>query len=347
MIDEEKQFAERDEWSDIVPIAQDDGPNPVVPIAYSQDFIDAMSYFRAVQAKKELSRRVLDLTARVIELSPGHYTVWRYRLDTVEKLMTEGDEIDGKDILRDELKFTEDLAETNPKSYQLWHHRQAIVGLLGDGSKEIEFINSALDADAKNHHAWTYRQWVVKRFNLFDQELDETSKWIDHDIRNNSAWNERFFVLSHKKDIFTEADKEASSQAAKLHVKYVLDKLEMAPNNECPWVFLRGLVIDLMSPKFTFNDFPEITKAATVYTTCMQPIPFANALLLRIYETEIGKLTLSFSQSDITSEEYNKQKTAFLKKSMEVLESLIKHDHMRKNYWTYRRSLFDNINSEA
>ena len=29
-------FAQREEFKDIVPILQDDGPNPLVPIAYTQ-----------------------------------------------------------------------------------------------------------------------------------------------------------------------------------------------------------------------------------------------------------------------------------------------------------------------
>jgi hypothetical protein len=76
---EEEEFAplETDPvWADIEPIPQDDGPHPLAAIAYTEDYSEAMSYLRAVMAKNEMSERVLDLTSRVIELNPAHYTVW-------------------------------------------------------------------------------------------------------------------------------------------------------------------------------------------------------------------------------------------------------------------------------
>lgn len=36
-------FSERPEWKDVEPVEQDDGPNPVVPIAYTPRCIDHFS----------------------------------------------------------------------------------------------------------------------------------------------------------------------------------------------------------------------------------------------------------------------------------------------------------------
>ena len=38
-------YSQRPEWKDVVPVAQDDGPNPLVPIAYSSDCKKSYFYF--------------------------------------------------------------------------------------------------------------------------------------------------------------------------------------------------------------------------------------------------------------------------------------------------------------
>jgi protein farnesyltransferase/geranylgeranyltransferase type-1 subunit alpha len=96
-------YAENPEWADVQPIPQDDGVNPLVPIAYSRECMipscttfsfrscvlcllhsitpkpldsDAMDYFRAVARTNEKSQRVFELTAHIIDMNPAHYTIW-------------------------------------------------------------------------------------------------------------------------------------------------------------------------------------------------------------------------------------------------------------------------------
>lgn len=70
-------YAESKEWANVVPIAQDDGgPNPLAAIAYTDNYSEAMSYLRAVMARDEKSKRVLELTKHIISMNPAHYTVW-------------------------------------------------------------------------------------------------------------------------------------------------------------------------------------------------------------------------------------------------------------------------------
>eukprot|EP01018_Ginkgo_biloba_P032590 Gb_11675 [translate_table: standard] len=68
-------FSQRKEWDDVKPVPQDDGPNPVVPIAYTDEFRETMDYFRAIFHADEKSPRALELTAEVIQLNAANYTI--------------------------------------------------------------------------------------------------------------------------------------------------------------------------------------------------------------------------------------------------------------------------------
>ena len=96
-------YSDNPNWADVQPIPQDDGANPLVPIAYSHECkilftkhelfksyatdifystlpnrldSEAMDYFRAVARANEKSQRVFELTAHIIDMNPAHYTIW-------------------------------------------------------------------------------------------------------------------------------------------------------------------------------------------------------------------------------------------------------------------------------
>ena len=62
-----------------------------------------------------------------------------------------------KSNLHQELDFLDSFADENPKNYQLWYHRRAIVEMLQDGSRELEFTELVFESDSKNYHAWAHR----------------------------------------------------------------------------------------------------------------------------------------------------------------------------------------------
>jgi protein farnesyltransferase/geranylgeranyltransferase type-1 subunit alpha len=101
------------EWADVKPLAQDDGPAPVVPIAYPPRYVEVMDYLRAILALNEVSERALRLTTEAIAQNAANYTAWHHRRACLFAL--------GSD-LRAELAWAADLARASPKNYQLWHH---------------------------------------------------------------------------------------------------------------------------------------------------------------------------------------------------------------------------------
>ena len=120
-------YGERPEWADVTPVAQDDGAAPVCTIAYTDEFRDAMDYFRAVLAADERSERALALTGDIVNFNAANYTAWHFRRLCLDAT--------GAD-LKQELAFADDVGGENPKNYQIWYHRRLICERLGDGVDE-------------------------------------------------------------------------------------------------------------------------------------------------------------------------------------------------------------------
>ena len=105
-------YSHRPEWSDVRPIEQDDGPNAVVKIAYSDRFRETFDYIRACMQANEMSERALELTTTACGLNPANYTVWCYRRQLIDHLHAD---------LHEELAFVGSCIRDNPKNYQVNH----------------------------------------------------------------------------------------------------------------------------------------------------------------------------------------------------------------------------------
>lgn len=217
------------DYSDVEPLAQDEGPAPVVRIKYTARFEEVMGLFRALLASGELSERALRATEEVIDLNAANYTAWVYRRRCLGSLASEA-------LWERELKWSADVTRDNPKNYQVWFHRRRCVEARRAGSdSELEFIAECLQDDAKNYHAWGYRQWVLKTYDLWENELAYTAALLDDDAYNNSAWNQRHFVLA-------ETGQLGDGGAVLRELDFALGHVAADPSNSAPWAYVRGLL---------------------------------------------------------------------------------------------------------
>ncbi|KAG8222735.1 hypothetical protein J437_LFUL008132 [Ladona fulva] len=299
-------YKDRPTWKDVTPVPQDDGPYPVVAIAYSEKFRDVYDYFRAVLKSKEKSERALKLTKDALDLNPANYTVWQYRRELLKSLNSD---------LAEELRYVWQMIEDNPKNYQVWHHCRVIVDWMQDPSKELVLTEAILEQDAKNYHAWQHRQWVVRTFNLYDQELEFVSRLIESDIRNNSAWNQRYFVINNT-TLFTP-------EVIEREVNYTLEKIKIATFNESAWNYLRGVLEqqenglagkDNLVKKFCEELLDTSEKGKT-------KSPYLLAYVVDLLEESMGR------GEDVPQN---------LEKALEICKSLSStHDTIRREYWNY------------
>ncbi|GAA5802104.1 hypothetical protein HPULCUR_007564 [Helicostylum pulchrum] len=299
-------YCDNPEWKDVTPIPQDDGPNPLVPIAYSKEYSDAMDYFRAVTRTNEKSVRVLNLIEDIIDMNPAHYTVWNYRQQVLFALDFD---------LEQELNYIDEIIADQAKNYQVWHHRQVIVDRLDKGDREIQFINSVLEEDSKNYHGWSYRQWVVKRFNLWDSELTYTNDLILFDVRNNSAWNYRYFILFNNPN-------SPSDELLESEIKFAQKQIILAPNNCSSWTYLKALHEKMDKPLQSVEPFLQQLIESNVES------PFVLSTYIDIYE-QCAK-----------SENTPVNPIAF-EMCLELAE---KKDTIREKYWNYKKKNLEKLN---
>jgi protein farnesyltransferase/geranylgeranyltransferase type-1 subunit alpha len=212
-------------------------------------------------AVKEYSPRVLHLTEHIIDLNPAHYTVWLYRANTIFALNAN---------IYDELEWVDSISMDNQKNYQIRHHRQLLIDhlfttlksraeVLALARRELEFMAVMFAQDSKNYHMWSYRQYLVRKLSLFPSqcgtaetgepdELANMEALIADDVRNNSAWAHRFFLIffdpgcSSPGSRATERDDAVPAAVIDREIEFAKERLALAPQNQCPWNYIRGVL---------------------------------------------------------------------------------------------------------
>jgi len=273
-------ISKRPEWSDMKPIPEHPSMDvpPVCHIAYSERFRETMDYFRAVLFTEEFSERALALSQEAILCNQSNYTAWHYRRECLVALKAP--------VSRwaEELKLVEMVAEINPKNYQLWYHRQAVVRRTGDVQVELKFCRDCIKKDSKNYHAWAHRQWVLDQFAddaMWAAERTFIEGLLAEDVRNNSAWNQRFFVI--KKTLKDGATK-IPDDIATAEIMFAVPLIHKSPNNECPWNYMRGVAT--MSESGNLLSFPKLKEVALEYCEKCPACPHCLSLLADISDAE-------------------------------------------------------------
>lgn len=271
-------FSQRPSWSDVTPIAQDDGIAAPASIRYSPIYEETFSYLRAVLASGETSARVFSLTGEAVELNASHYTAWALRRNSLfaaaDAVSGGGGGVEFVTKIIAEAVWTAELVERKGtwKNYQVWHHRRLlataavtaidalndsriIIGedmkqTIGDG--ERTFCSSAFEDDVKNYHAWAHRQWVARILPAnasggqdagWAAEATFAADALKEDIRNNSAWNHRWFALTKGGGLVSALPIHQVPPRSVIdeEIRLVLSALSITPLNESAWTHARAL----------------------------------------------------------------------------------------------------------
>ena len=204
--------------------------------------------------KKEYSPRCLALTETIIDMNPAHYTVWLYRAAIV---------LASQRPIPTEIEWLNAVALDHLKNYQIWHHRHLLIDhyyptiasrpdeVAHFAASEQAFLAQILAQDTKNYHVWSYRSYLVAKLNLFADPTERRAveHLIDDDVRNNSAWSHRFFLVFSDPATSTPGagatapDPAVPAAVVDAELAYARAKIDLAPQNQSPWNYLRGVLV--------------------------------------------------------------------------------------------------------
>ncbi|KDD76410.1 hypothetical protein H632_c235p1 [Helicosporidium sp. ATCC 50920] len=201
----------------------------------------------------------LELSAKLLTLSPEVYTVWNYRRLALESVLAQGG-AEAQHACESELAVTHAALMRNPKSYSTWHHRRWVVGKgMVSLERELGLVGQLLDVDDRNFHAWGYRLFIAKRMGMpLERELEYTRVRIDRNFSNYSAWHSRSRLLvalhcgggeQEESAALAEPARVAASTAAPLPPAVLEEEYELVkqafytePLDQSGWMYHRWLL---------------------------------------------------------------------------------------------------------
>lgn len=277
-------------------------------ILYTEEYKDLMGLFLGLIKKKELTERALAVTTSVIEIVPAFYTAWNYRFEICILLY----QLD-VDKWNEELSWLDEFTLNNPKNYQIWSYRQAVLEHHPSPilTRELPILDLMIEDDAKNYHVWSYRKWCIKFFNDWSHELEFVNKYLVRDVYNNSAWSHRAFFMNGVETANTLID---------IEIEYAKEKIRHVPQNVSPWNYLNFLY-----KKFKNNVYDDSI------------VQFALQFVDEILETEKASYQVKSSFAlEFLVDVYSTVDPQKSKKALKALSETF--DPIRKNYWQYRIS---------
>ena len=156
--------------------------------------------------------------------------------------------------LEDERLFAIAVTQDNPKSYQVWHHRQWITERLHCHQSELDSVSLLLlMGDAKNHSAWVHRQWVAEELlkatddktGTLDLEYDFMNTLLEADCFNHSVWAYRAWLT----DLSVNQGWEQSDEAWQRECSVAAKWLAVDACNTSVWYYIEHLRLRGFSPE--------------------------------------------------------------------------------------------------
>lgn len=165
---------------------------------------DLQSQLLHFHHNKIYTKEAIEISAKLLESNPEHYTGWNYRKLAVQHLLDQQKEngVDSESvqsIFDEELGLVENALKKNFKAYGAWHHRKWVLSKGHSSSdRELRLLGKFQKLDPRNFHAWNYRRFITALKKIPDEdELQYTTDMIYENFSNYSAWHNRSMILSN------------------------------------------------------------------------------------------------------------------------------------------------------
>ncbi|EPS62327.1 hypothetical protein M569_12464, partial [Genlisea aurea] len=192
---------------------------------------------------KIYTTEAMEISAKLLESNPEHYTGWNFRKLAVQSLLDQhsgsGDHSEAiRSILGEELKLVENALRTNVKSYSAWYHRRWILSKgYSSMDRELHLLDKFCKLDPRNFHMWNYRRFITALKNIpDDEEFNYTTHVIEDNFSNYSAWHNRSVLLLKlmEKNIKGHASEEG---LLKDEYDFVRNALFTDPDDQSGWFY--------------------------------------------------------------------------------------------------------------